>query len=97
MELKLYSTTSSKLDSLDVVGGQLIVSKDSSCLYIDIDSIGRLKITDWIELETDNNRLAVLAPISGKIYYVEETNSIWKYIKGSWKCLNEVNKEEIFE
>lgn len=97
MELKLYSTTSSKLDSLDVVGGQLIVSKDDSCLYVDIDSIGRLKITDWIELETDNDRLAVLAPISGKIYYVSETNAIWKYAKGSWKCLNEVNNEEIFE
>ena len=97
MELKLYNTTSSKLNSLNIVGGQLIVSKDNSCLYIDIDSIGRLKITDWIELETDNDRLAVLAPISGKIYYVSETNAIWKYVKGSWKCLNEVNKEEIFE
>ena len=97
MELKLYNTTSSKLDSLNIVGGQLIVSKDDSCLYVDIDSIGRLKITDWIELETDNDRLAVLAPISGKIYHVSETNAIWKYVKGSWKCLNEVNKEEIFE
>ena len=97
MELKLYSTTSSKLNSLNIVGGQLIVSKDDACLYVDIDSIGRLKITDWIELETDNDRLAVLAPISGKIYYVSETNAIWKYVKGSWKCLNEVNKEEIFE
>lgn len=97
MELKLYNTTSSKLNSLNIVGGQLIVSKDDSCLYVDIDSIGRLKITDWIELETDNDRLAVLAPISGKIYYVSETNAIWKYVKSSWKCLNEVNKEEIFE
>ena len=97
MELKLYNTTSSKLNSLNIVGGQLIVSKDDSCLYVDIDSIGRLKITDWIELETDNDRLAVLAPISGKIYYISETNAIWKYVKGSWKCLNEVNKEEIFE
>ena len=97
MELKLYNTTSSKLNSLNIVGGQLIVSKDDSCLYVDIDSIGRLKITDWIELETDNDRLAVLAPISGKIYYVSKTNAIWKYVKGSWKCLNEVNKEEIFE
>ena len=52
MELKLYNTTSSKLNSLNIVGGQLIVSKDDSCLYVDIDSIGRLKITDWIELET---------------------------------------------
>lgn len=97
MELKLYNTTSSKLNSLNIVGGQLIVSKDDSCLYVDIDSIGRLKITDWIELETDNDRLAVLAPISGKIYYVSETSAIWKYVKGSWKCLNEVNKEDIFE
>ena len=78
MELKLYNTTSSKLDTLDVVGGQVIVSQDNSCLYIDIDSIGRLQITDWIELSTENERLSVLAPIPHKVYYILETNTIWK-------------------
>lgn len=88
MELKLYSTTSSKLDTLDVVGGQVIVSQDNSCLYIDIDSIGRLQITDWIELATENERLSVLAPIPHKVYYILETNTIWKQIDGNWRCLN---------
>lgn len=90
MELKLYNTTSSKLNTLETISGQVIVSKDDACLYIDMDSVGRLKITDWVELKTDNDRLAVLAPIAGKIYYVVETNAIWKYIEGKWKYLNEV-------
>lgn len=97
MELKLYDTTSSKLNTLETIGGQVIVSKDDACLYIDMDSVGRLKITDWVELKTDNDRLAVLAPIAGKIYYVVETNAIWKYIEGKWKYLNEVNKEELLQ
>lgn len=97
MELKLYDTTSSKLSTLETIGGQVIVSKDDACLYIDMDSVGRLKITDWIELKTDNDRLAVLAPIAGKIYYVIETNAIWKYIEGKWKYLNEINKEELLQ
>lgn len=88
MELKLYHTTNSKLQSLPIVGGQLIVSRDDKTLRIDIDDVGRIEITDFIDIETDAQRLAVLAPLPNKYYYVANTNSVWRFVSGEWKKIN---------
>lgn len=88
MDLKLYHTTSSKLQTLPIVGGQLIVSRDNNTLCIDIDDIGRIEISDFIDIETDAQRLAVLAPLPNKYYYVADTNSVWRFVGGEWKKIN---------
>lgn len=95
MKFKFWNTINSKLSSLPLQDGQFIVSRDTSMLYADITGVGRLTFTDWIDLDTEADRLAILAPIVGKIYYVIATNAIYKYISGKWICLNETKYTDI--
>lgn len=97
MDLRLFDTISSKLSSLNVVGGQLIVIKDTSKLYIDMDEFGRIAITDWIDLETEDDRTTLLAPVSGKFYYVIQTNTIYRFINREWVPINQMNMQEIID
>lgn len=95
MDLRLFDTISSKLASLNVVGGQLIVTKDTSRLYIDMDGFGRITITDWIDLETEDDRTTLLAPVSGKFYYVIQTNTIYRFIDNHWVPINQMDMQTI--
>ena len=82
-QLKLYETIQTKLPTLSQTDGQLIVVRDNASLYVDLDG-NRVYISDWIDISTDTDRLAMLTPLSNKYYYVVETNKIWRYISGSW-------------
>ena len=63
-KLKLFSTIFSKLSSLIKKDGQVIISKDSQSLYIDVDG-ERVEITDWIDINTEEELLATLSRSSG--------------------------------
>lgn len=82
-KLKLIETIQTKLPTLSKTDGQLIVVRDNASLHIDLDG-NRIYISDWIDIETDTDRLAMLTPLNNKYYYVVETNKIWRYISGSW-------------
>lgn len=97
MKLRLFDTISSKLDSLSIAGGQLIVTKDTSKLYIDMDGFGRITITDWIDLETEDDRTSLLAPLAGKFYYVIQTNTVYRFINSNWIPINQMNIQEIVD
>lgn len=86
-KLKLFSTIFSKLSSLIKKDGQVIISKDSRSLYIDIDE-ERVEITDWVDINTEEELLATLSPLANKYYYTKDTNKIWRYINSKWECLN---------
>ena len=61
--MKLLSTIFSKLGSLTKNNGQIIVSRDSKSLYVDLDD-ERIEITDWIDINTEENLLAILTPLT---------------------------------
>lgn len=82
-KLKLIETIQTKLPTLSKTDGQLIVVRDNASLYVDLDG-NRIYISDWIDVSTETDRLAMLTPLSNKYYYVIETNKIWRYIGGSW-------------
>ena len=86
-KLKLLSTIFSKLGSLTKNNGQIIVSRDSKSLYVDLDD-ERIEITDWIDINTEENLLAILTPLTNKYYYTKDNNKIWRYINNDWECLN---------
>lgn len=86
-KLKLISTIFSKLSALSQNEGQVVVSRDSKSLYIDLNS-ERIEVTDWIDINTEENLLAILTPLSNKYYFTKDTNKIWRYIGGKWNCLN---------
>lgn len=86
-KLKLLSTIFSKLESLTKNNGQIIISRDSKSLYVDLEG-ERIEITDWIDVDTEENLLAILTPLTNKYYYTKDNNKIWRYINNDWKCLN---------
>lgn len=93
-KLKLIETIQTKLPTLSKTDGQLIVIKDNASLYVDLDG-ARIYISDWIDVSTDIDRLAMLTPLSNKYYYVVETNKIWRYIGGSWIQITLHNASEV--
>lgn len=88
-KLKLIETIQTKLPTLSKTDGQLIVVRDNASLHIDLDG-NRIYISDWIDISTDTDRLAMLTPLSNKYYYVVETNKIWRYIGGSWVLVTSI-------
>ena len=86
-KLKLLSTIFSKLSTLGKNDGQVIVSKDSKSLYVDLDG-ERIEVTDWIDVDTEENLLAILTPLINKYYYTKDNNKIWRYVNGEWINLN---------
>ena len=86
-KLKLLSTIFSKLGSLTKNNGQIIVTRDSKSLYVDLEG-ERIEITDWIDVDTEESLLAILTPLTNKYYYTKDTNKIWRYINSEWECLN---------
>lgn len=86
-KLKLVNTIFSKLSTLSKNEGQLVVSRDSKSLYIDLNS-ERIEVTDWIDVNTEEELLAILTPLVNKYYFTKDTNKIWRYIGSEWKCLN---------
>ena len=89
-KLKLLSTIFSKLGSLTKNNGQIIVTRDSKSLYVDLEG-DRIEITDWIDVNTETELLATLTPLTNKYYYTLDTNKIWRYIEGSWKDIIYIN------
>lgn len=93
-KLNLIETIQTKLSTLTKKDGQLIVIRDNASLYIDLDG-ARIYISDWIDVATDEERLAMLSPLNNKYYYVVETNKIWRYISGSWILVTSKNYEDL--
>ena len=93
-KLNLIETIETKLPTLTKTDGQLIVIRDNASLYVDLDG-ARIYISDWIDVSTDEERLAMLTPLSNKYYYVVETNKIWRYISGSWVLVTSKNYEDL--
>lgn len=65
----------------------------SDCLsgdvFYDTEDGVRKHLTDIIDLETDAERIAILAPLD-KMYFVKETAHFWRYLNGSWVDLSTV-------
>ena len=86
-KLKLLSTIFSKLGSLTKNNGQIIVTRDSKSLYVDLEG-ERIEITDWIDVDTEETLLSILTPLTNKYYYTKDSNKIWRYVNSEWICLN---------
>ena len=86
-KLKLLNTIFSKLSSLSKNDGQIVVTRDSKSLYIDLEG-ERIEITDWIDVDNEESLLAILSPLTNKYYYTKDTNKIWRYVDSEWICLN---------
>lgn len=76
VDFKATATTENILTDLTIDNGRLYITQDTKSLYVDYDD-RRLKIGDVIFLNTENQRLMTLAPLSNKLYLVKETGILW--------------------
>lgn len=80
--LSVCATTSSKVKDLPIKDGQLIFVHDTSKIAFDFRG-KRVFYNQIIELNTEQERATMLAPVSGKYYFVIETAVLWTY-QSNW-------------
>ena len=80
----------SQLANIKIVAGSTIYTRDTGKHFIDISDTERVQISDIIYIDTDKERIALLAPLPDKLYITRDTNKIWIYSVKSdkWVCLN---------
>ncbi len=72
VESKARDTT-----QLPIREGQFLMTSDTKNVFYDLTS-ERMQLTDIIELDTEEQRQAILAPLN-KFYFVKDTCSLWRY------------------
>lgn len=81
--LSVYTTVNSKLPDLTVEDGQLIFVRDKQTIALDFD--GKRKFYNEIEeLASEEARTSLLAPVSGRYYFVMDPPVLWRYQDESW-------------
>lgn len=72
--------------------GAIYAIQDTEELYIDISGTQRIKITDFIEVATEND--LPLAPLTNKLYYSVDNSSLFKY-DNTWHKIGISNYSEL--
>ena len=90
--MKFIATTSEKIDSIPIVSGQLIFSRDDRVIYLDTDV--RTSFQQIITLIDDDQRLAIQFPLQG-YYFVKSTKILWTYENENWIQITEPPKQEV--
>lgn len=80
--LSVCTTVDSKLPDLPIQNGQLTLVRDKKYIIFDYDD-KRVEYRDIEELTTEEVRKALLAPISGRYYFVLDTCVLW-YYSNTW-------------
>lgn len=92
--LSVCATINNNVSNLPVKDAQLIFIKDKYKIALDYN--GKRVFYDQIkELKTEEERLALLAPVSGLFYFVVNTATLWMY-SGEWIQITTPPKEIIY-
>lgn len=91
--MKCYHTVASALPRLEIEDGQLIFTRDTRTIYLDING-SRLSYNVIQSIATEEERAAMLAPVEG-YYVVESTGRLWRY-KAGWHPLTPSEMEPIY-
>lgn len=93
-QMKLVYTTSKKINSLDIVDGQVIYCPDDNIIALDMKS-QRFVYKTIRTFDTDADRINAVFASPG-FYYVEETNIIWRLTNGkTWRQITPTNASPI--
>lgn len=79
--LSVCATVGSKLADLVIKDGQLVFVQDMKRIALDYNG-KRVFYNQIEELESELERLSILAPITGSYYFVIETAVLWTYQNG---------------
>lgn len=90
--MKFISTTSDKLNSIEIVAGQLIFCSDTRVIYLDTDK--RTTYQAIINVVDEETRQAIETPVQG-FYYIEKENTLWSYFD-AWVQLTGQDSSLVF-
>lgn len=74
--MKFIATTSDKMESINVVSGQLIFSRDDRIIYLDTDV--RTSFQQIITVAKEETLEKLTSPVQG-FYFVEDTTTLWRF------------------
>jgi hypothetical protein len=86
--LKPIETIKSNINTITVVPGQMIKCYDTGELFFDTSESERIQISDIIYINTESQRLSLLAPLNSKLYFVRETNNMYIHDTENWYLVN---------
>lgn len=79
--------TKSSVDARAISNGTLNYTTDTRDLYLDSGG-QRIKISDYIVINSEAERTALTNPIEDKLYIVVDTHTLWTYHNGWWSMLS---------
>lgn len=91
-QFQAFEVVRSMVDNLElcpIAPGQYLICTDSGDLFYDTKDGVRKHLTDIIDIETDAERIAILAPLD-KTYFVKGTGHFWRYLNGAWVDLSTI-------
>lgn len=91
--MKFIATTSSKVNQIPVISGQLIFSRDDRVIYLDAES-NRTSFQQIISVINDATREELVSPVEG-FYFVEETAALWRYKDSEWTQISAKADERV--
>ncbi len=77
----------SKVKDIQIKPGQYLICTDTGDVFYDTKDGVRKHLTDIVDLETEEVRVSILAPID-KVYFVKSSRHFWRYIDGDWVDLS---------
>lgn len=92
--LSVCATIGEKVKDLPIQNGQLIFVQDKHRIAFDFNDKRRF-YNQIEELETEQERLSLLAPVSGTYYFIIETAVLWVY-KTEWVQITTKPDEILF-
>ena len=93
--LSVCATVGSRLSELTIKNGQLIFIQDKHRIALDYGD-KRVFYNQIIELETEQARKSLLAPVTGSYYFVIDTAVFWSYQESGWIQITTPPKEIVF-
>ena len=92
--LSVIGTVKSRLPDLSIKNGQLIFVQDGNTIALDFN--GKRKFyNEIIQIDTEEQRKEILAPIQGAFYFVINTAILWTY-QSDWIQITTQPKDVVF-
>lgn len=88
VELSVGTTVNSMLGNVEVKNGQLLFIRDKRTVALDYDN-KRTIYNQIEELDTEESRISLLAPVTGRYYFVIDPGILWTYQDG-WVQLSNI-------
>lgn len=93
--LSVCATKGSRLSDLPIQNGQLIFVQDKHRIALDYND-KRVFYNQIIELDTEQARQSLLAPVTGSYYFVISTAVFWSYQESGWVQITKPPQEIVF-